>query len=135
MRGEGGVSIKGPMNAAQVTGPMVEAPLQFRLQPGGAKSGSRCFLVCPKCEQPAFVRRSERMTPTVTQMVCHCTNSACGHTFRADIAFVHSLVEGNIERPDLQLPVCPREQVAHVVPPASGSGTRDPSFFDPADTG
>ena len=126
MSGEGGALVKGPM---------VEAPLQFRLQPGGAKSGPRCFLLCPKCDQPAFVRRSERMTPTVTQMVCHCTNSGCGHVFRADIAFVHSLVEGNIDRPDLQLPVCPRDKVAHVVPPAGKASDDEPTFFGKPDTG
>ena len=121
MSGEGGGLIKGPM---------VEAKMQFRLQPGGRKSGAGCFLPCPKCDQPSFVRRSERPTPTVTQMTCHCTNSGCGHIYRADIVFVHTLVEGNIDRPDLQLAVCPREEVPHVVPP-SGEDDRDsPTFFD-----
>lgn len=122
MSGEGGGLIKGPL---------VEAKMQFRLQPGGRKSGAGCFVNCPKCEQPAFIRRSERVTPTVTQMTCHCTNSGCGHTYRADIVFVHSLVEGNVDRPDLGLPVCPRDQVEHVVPPSGERHADEPSFFDP----
>lgn len=116
--------------------PMVEAKLQFRLQPGGRKAGANCFMLCPKCDAPAFIRRSERMSETVTQMTCHCTDSACGHIFRADIVFVHTLVEGNIDRPDLNLPVCPRDQLVHVRPPASEADEDQPSFFeDPPSTG
>ncbi len=116
--------------------PMVEAKLQFRLQPGGRKAGANCFMLCPKCDAPAFIRRSERMSETVTQMTCHCTDSACGHIFRADIVFVHTLVEGNIDRPDLNLPVCPRDQLVHVRPPASDVDEDQPTFFeDPPRTG
>jgi hypothetical protein len=113
-----------------IQGPLVEAPMQFRLQPGGRKSGKGCFLLCPKCSQPAFVRRSERMSEQTTQMVCICTNAGCGHTYRADIVFVHSLVEGNIDRPDLDLPVCPRDQVPHICPPAGEKAEGEPTFFD-----
>ena len=126
------------MNAAPNLNPrrMVEAPLQFRLAPGGKSAGRNCFLLCPKCDAPAYIRRSERKTETVTQMVCHCTDSACGHTYRADIVFVHSLVEGNIDRPDLDLPVCPREEVTHVRPPGRETDEEAPTFFDPrTDTG
>lgn len=122
------------MNAATTfqARPCVEAPLQFRLQPGGQKSGQNCFLHCAKCDAPAFIRRSQRMTEKVTQLTAHCTDSACGHTFRADIVFVHSLVEGNIDRPDLDLPVCPREQVAHVRPPGEHAlDPNQPNFFAP----
>lgn len=115
-----------------VTGPMVEAPLQFRLRPGG-RSSQGCFLVCPKCDVQAFIRRSERVTPTVTQMVCHCTNSACGHTWRADIVFVHSLVPGNLDRPDLALKVAAPEQVEHVVPPARDGPAGQSSFLESGD--
>ena len=118
--------------AAMISGPLVEAPLEFRLQPGGRRAGESCFLRCPKCDTQAFIRRSDRLTPTVTQMDCHCTNTACGHTWRADIVFVHSLVTGNIDRPDLDLPICPREKVAHVVPPARAGPDNQPSFFNAA---
>ena len=113
-----------------IGGPLVEAPLQFRLRPGGRSSGDGCFLRCPKCDAPAFIRKSERKTPQVTQMTCHCTNSGCGHIFAADIVFVHSLVEGNIDRPALALPVCPRDKVPHVLPPEVSTAADEPSFFD-----
>ena len=38
----------------------------------------------------------------------------CGHTFAAQVVFVHSYSPGLIDRPDLDLPVCPRDQVPHV---------------------
>ncbi|NCP11373.1 MAG: ogr/Delta-like zinc finger family protein [Sphingomonadales bacterium] len=110
---------------------MIAAPLQFRLRPGGRKTGSSCFMLCPKCDAPAFIRRSERMSEQTTHLTCHCTDSGCGHIFRADIVFVHTLVEGNIDRPDLNLPVCPRDQVQHVRPPPHGDSDDEPGFFDP----
>lgn len=124
MSGEGSALIKGPL---------LEAPMQFRLQPGGARSGDGCFLRCPKCDAPAAIRRSDRPTPTVTQLIAICSDvSGCGHSFRADIVFVHTLSPGLIERPDLNLPVCPRDQVPHVRPPARGQPDDMPSFFDSA---
>lgn len=119
--------------ASTIRGPMIEAPMEFRLQPGGRRAGKSCFLQCPKCDTQAFIRRSDRVTETTTQMICHCTNSACGHTWRADIVFVHSLVPGAIDRSDLNLPECPREQVPHVVPPARAGPEKEPTFFE-ADT-
>ena len=122
---------------------MVEAPLQFRLAPGGRASSS-AFLLCPKCNAPAFIRRSQRMSEQTTQLTCHCTDTACGHTYRADIVFVHSIVEGNIDRPDLNLKVCPRDRVTHVRPPGRDGDDDAPSFFEdggrpggapPADSG
>tara|TARA_R100000406_G_scaffold7572_1_gene4972 strand:+ start:226 stop:609 length:384 start_codon:yes stop_codon:yes gene_type:complete len=113
-----------------ISGPMVHAPLQFRLAPGGRSAGSTCFLLCPRCDAPAFIRRSERKTEQVTQMECHCTDTACGHTYRADIVFVHSICAGNFSRPDLDLPVCPRDQVTHVRPPGRDANEDEPTFFD-----
>ena len=114
--------------------PMVEAPLRFRLKPGGRKARNGSFLICPKCNAPSFIRDSEYLSERVTQMICHCTDSACGHTYRADIVFVHTLVPGNIDRPDLDLPVCEREKVAHVRPPGHDADENEPTFFDPHDT-
>lgn len=117
--------------AGLISGPLVAAPLEFRLRPGGRSAGDGCFLRCPKCDVQAAIRRSDRLTPTTTQMECHCTNTACGHTFRADIVFVHSISEGNIDRPDLDLPVCPREQRTHIVPAARDGPDDQVSMFEP----
>jgi len=101
-------------------GALIHAPLAFRVSNGGA--GARDpFIVCPKCEAPAFIRRSERQTEKVKHLTCHCTNSACGHIFKMELVFVHTLVPGNIDRPDLDLPVCPRDQLHHVMPPPRAS--------------
>lgn len=104
---------------------LIEAPLEFRLRSGGAQARSSAFITCPKCEAPAFVRRSERVTEMVKHLVAHCTNSGCGHIFKMELAFIHTLVEGNIDRPDLNLPVCPRDQVPHVLPPSRAGPDED----------
>lgn len=106
--------------------PLIEAPLQFRTRANGSRAGSHALITCPKCEAPAFIRNSERVTPTVKYITAHCTNSGCGHTFKLEQVFVHSISPGLIDRPDLNLPVCPREQVAHVMPPSREGSDDDP---------
>lgn len=114
------------MKAPSLNGrPLIEAELEFRLRSGGAPAKDSAFMVCPKCEAPCFIRKSQRLTPTVKHLICHCTDSACGHTFRSEVVFIHSLVEGNIQRPDLNLPVCPRDQVPHVRPPVRSEADTD----------
>ncbi len=108
--------------------PAVLAPLQFRLGSGGTNA-KESFVVCPKCDVAAFIRRSTRITPKVKHLFCHCTNSACGHIFQLEMVFVGSLVEGNIDRPDLDLPVLPRDQLAHVIPPDGRDDERQSSMF------
>lgn len=111
--------------------PLVEAPLAFRLQNGGPASGDRALVTCPKCNAPAFIRRSERLTELVKVMTCHCTSSGCGHIFEAQIVVTATLVPGLVERPDLNLPVRPRDQVPHVMPPKRGGDDPDQvSMFD-----
>ncbi len=112
--------------------PLIEAELEFRLRSGGGPAKDSAFIVCPKCDAPCFIRKSLRLTQTVKHLICHCTDSGCGHIFRAEVAFIHSLVEGNIDRPDLDLPVCPRDQVPHVRPPArDGPDPDQVSMFGP----
>lgn len=98
--------------------PLLRAPLEFRLRSGGAPAKDSAFITCPKCEAPCFIRRSERITETVKHLHAHCTNTGCGHTFLSQVSFVHSFNPGLVDRPDLNLPVCPRDQVPHVMPPA-----------------
>jgi hypothetical protein len=66
---------------------------------------------CPGLHPP-----SERITATVKHMNAHCTNTGCGHTLM-ELSFVHSFNPGLIDRPDLNLKVCPREQIPHVLRP------------------
>ncbi|SFG08944.1 Ogr/Delta-like zinc finger [Novosphingobium sp. CF614] len=96
---------------------LIEAPLQFQLKSGHGKSLSRALVICPKCDGPCFIRDSQRKSEQVKHLICHCTNTGCGHTFLAELAFVHSFNPGLIDRPDLGLKVCPRDQVPHILPP------------------
>ena len=117
--------------ATLASGPLVEAPLELRLRSGGTLSKDSALVICPKCEAPCFIRRSVRITETVKHLTAHCTNSGCGHIFKAELAFVHSLVPGNLDRPDLDLAVCPKEEVVHVLPPSRGNADRDQrTMFD-----
>lgn len=97
--------------------PLIEAPLEFRLRSGGAPAKDSSFITCPKCEAPCFIRRSERITERVKHLHAHCTNTGCGHTFMSEVSFVYSFNPGLVDRPDLDLPLCPREKIPHVLPP------------------
>jgi hypothetical protein len=98
-------------------GPLIQAPLEFRLRSGGAPAKDSALLTCPKCEAPAFIRRSERVTATVKHLHAHCTNTGCGATFKMEIVLVHMINPGLIQRPDLDLPQCPASEVPHILPP------------------
>lgn len=114
--------------------PLIQAPLQLRINSGG-RSKANSLILCPKCDAPGVIRRSCRVTPTVKHIDVHCTNTGCGHTFMMELVFVHSYVPGLVDRPDLNLPVCPREQVPHVLPPTRDGPDDDPdqmSMFDAA---
>lgn len=114
--------------------PLIEAPLQFRTSSGGALAKHNALITCPKCDAPCFIRRSARQTATVKHIDAHCTNTGCAHTFMLEMVFVHSYNPGLVDRPDLNLPVCPHEKVPHVMPPASGGSGDDPgqmTMFDP----
>jgi hypothetical protein len=76
----------------------------------------------PQVRCPAFIRSSERITATVKHMNAHCTNTGCGHTFLMELSFVHSFNPGLIDRPDLNLKVCPRERSPR---PAARKGRDD----------
>lgn len=104
---------------------LIRAPLEFRLSAGGPRVGNRALIICPKCNAPAFIRDSEPQSEKVKHILAHCSNTGCGHTFLMELVFVHSIVPGLIDRPDLDLPVCPRDKVPHVLPPAR-DGPDDP---------
>lgn len=114
-------------------GPLILAPLEFRLRSGGAPAKDSALITCPKCEAPSFIRRSVRVTATVKHLHAHCTNTGCGHTFMSEIAFVHSFNPGLIARPDLDLPQCPADQIPHVMPPREAAGDDSQmTMFSPA---
>lgn len=105
--------------------PLIEAPLRFRTSSGGERAKHNALITCPKCDAPCFIRRSIRVSARVKHIDAHCTNTGCGHTYMLELVFVHSYNPGLINRPDLDLPECPRDQVPHVLPPQRGAGDED----------
>ncbi|GGZ02532.1 ogr/Delta-like zinc finger family protein [Novosphingobium colocasiae] len=97
--------------------PLIEAPLEFRLRSGGMQTGDSAFVLCPICDAPAYIRKSTRVTPTVKELIAHCTNSGCGHTFMSQVVYIHTYNPGILQRPGFDLVLCPRDRVPHVLPP------------------
>ena len=96
--------------------PLMLAPLNLRLRSGAKQAGKNSLVTCPVCEAPAIIRNSEWKSRTVKHLFAICTNTGCGATFQCDIALVRMFNPGL--DPDPDLPVCPRDQVPHVLPPA-----------------
>ena len=111
---------------------MAFAPLMFRLSNGGPRC-TDTMVACPNCYAPAFIRRSERLTETVKHMQCHCTNTACGLTFEAEIIVTRIFSPGGCLRDDIGLPIVPRNDLVHIYPPSGKPDTEQISMFE-ADT-
>lgn len=110
--------------------PLVHAPLEFRVRSGGAPSKDSALVTCVICEAPAFIRRSERVTVKVKNLVAHCTNSGCAATFEVEMSFRHLFSPGLLYTPDMDLPVCPRDKVPMVLPPTKGGNDDQMSMFE-----
>jgi hypothetical protein len=114
--------------------PLVYAPLEMRLRSGGTLAKDRAFTVCPDCDAPMVIRRSDRMTHTVKTMEVICTNPGCGLTGAMELSFIHYFSRGRNPRPGLHLDACPREKIPNVLPPRPGSAEDDGqiSMFGPS---
>ncbi|MBB3953420.1 ogr/Delta-like zinc finger family protein [Novosphingobium sediminicola] len=113
--------------------PLVYAPLEFRLRSGGGQAKGKAFITCPKCDAPMFIRRSERQTETVKHIDAHCTNTGCTMTGMFELVFVHFFNPGLLDRADLKLKACPRDQIPHVLPPPREEADDGQiSMFDPS---
>jgi hypothetical protein len=88
--------------------PLVHAPLEFRMRSAAHRPAAPSCCAPKRGARPSSAVRS--ITATVKHMNAHCTNTGCGHTFLMELSFVHSFNPGLIDRPDLNLKVCPREQ-------------------------
>jgi hypothetical protein len=55
--------------------PLIEAPLRAQVRPGGSRSKSRAFLICPVCEAPMTIRDSARHNNESKQLTCQCQQS------------------------------------------------------------
>ena len=60
---------------------------------------------CPHCESPGTIRSSEEVTILHRDLWLICTNADCGHSWKAQLSFVHSISLPANPRPGLDLPV------------------------------
>lgn len=116
--------------------PLIEAPLRAQVRPGGSRSKSRAFLICPVCEAPMTIRDSARHNNESKQLTCQCSNPGCNASCIMQVSLVYMLNPGLHYTPEMGLPLCPRERIPQIYPPSSESKTddRQVSMFE-ANTG
>lgn len=95
---------------------MVAVAEQMKSLAGQRRHGERAMARCPHCESPARIRTSEEVTILHRDIIFICNNSECGHSWKAQMSFVHSIAVPSNPRPGLDLPVSPlrRRQGEHM---------------------
>lgn len=53
-------------------------------------AANRCAYRCPYCRHRARIRNSLEVTELHRDIFLQCSNSDCGHTWKAQLSFVHS---------------------------------------------
>jgi Ogr/Delta-like zinc finger len=108
----------------------VASPPESRVFSGGYR------LICPYCNSSSTIRHSEQVTETVRNIYAACRNLDCGHTWKAQLSFVHTISPSAVPRPDLHLPKCPDDYEHQVFPAGarkrradSGADYDQPTFF------
>ena len=74
--------------------------------------GKRALAHCPHCHAPAKIRTSEAVDIFHRDIWFLCSNTDCGHSWKAQLAFVHSIALPARPRPGLQLPLSPQRHPA-----------------------
>jgi len=79
---------------------------------------------CPHCETTGKIRTSKTVTVTYRELYYACPNFLCGHTWKASLAFVHTISESACPKMGVQLPKAPipvpandRHPATHAVTP------------------
>lgn len=62
-------------------------------------------LYCPHCRARGLVRSSKQVTGQHRDMYYQCCNIACGHTWRASLAYDYGIVPSAIPDPRVNLPL------------------------------
>lgn len=75
----------------------------------GTVAATRALIRCPHCTAGAIIRSSEQVTPTIKDLYLHCTNTDCGHTWKAQIAPVYTICPSHLPNPAIQILACPPE--------------------------
>ncbi|MGY5721267.1 ogr/Delta-like zinc finger family protein [Vibrio cincinnatiensis] len=48
-------------------------------------------VICPECGEKARIHKSNRLTNSVSDLYCACSDPECGHTFVMNLSYSHSL--------------------------------------------
>lgn len=75
-----------------------------RVKPAAARK-RRAMADCPHCDAPGIIRSSELVTPLHRDFYFTCSNPKCGHSWKAQLSFVHTISLPSQQREGLQLPV------------------------------
>jgi predicted RNA-binding Zn-ribbon protein involved in translation (DUF1610 family) len=62
---------------------------------------------CPHCGVPGIVRTSENETVLVQKKYMECRLPQCGHTWVAQMSYLHGLSPSGIPNPAIDLPMRP----------------------------
>lgn len=58
---------------------------------------------CPHCEGKAKIRSSEEVIPMVRDLYLQCQDLGCGHTWKAQLSFAHTICPSARPKPGLVL--------------------------------
>ncbi len=77
---------------------------------------------CPYCKAPGRIRSSQEVSLLHRDIWFYCTDDSCGHVWKAQLSFVHSIATPS--GVPIELPVQPtryrRDRRAGEPPPANG---------------
>lgn len=60
---------------------------------------ARMFKVfCRECNSPAIIQRSDRIHADLYSLYCVCKNPNCGHTWKAEYTYTHSLRSSKLDK-------------------------------------
>lgn len=65
------------------------------------------MMACPHCESVARSRTCKTVTALYRELYYICTNYLCGHTWKAELNFVHTISESACPKPGLGLRKAP----------------------------
>lgn len=72
---------------------------------------------CAHCGEPGIVRSSETVTPLHRDFYFTCSNPKCGHSWKAQLSFVHTIALPAQQKEGLQLPVMKPRSTRNGDPP------------------
>jgi len=86
-------------------------------------------LYCPHCAQRGLIRSSKQVTGQHRDMYYQCSNVACGHTWRASLAYDYGIVPSAIPDPRVTLPLrtMTRQEVLEALRPRDAA---QPGLFE-----